>query len=324
VLDTRTWRSFDQGRKRPASMISAAGFKRQIPLSGEPGYVAPPGTDGLTLILAPGPVLDSDFYEWAKHTGSYVGLRFTADVENWRHALLAYERLFSRAFRRRARLVLMSGDVHYGFTARLAYWGRRPYEAPGPAPQVVRGVAAQVTSSGMRNGWGPGFSRRGYMRWNSLPAPAHFGGWHTPPLVYTKQNEFERPYSKPPVADVEKLVAVSAAPDWRYRVDYILADRDASKSYVITAPASWDEARSQATFRDALSRYLEFLREYGAGKEVVGENNVGEMTLVWRADQQVLTHRLWWRMTEPLKPFPHSVFRVSLTPEPEPAAIPVV
>lgn len=323
VLDTRTWRSF-KGAKTPSSMLSVAGFKRQLPLKNDDGYVAPPGADGITLVVAPGPVIDVDYYEQAKKLGSYVGARHKADVENWGHSLIAYERLFSRLFRRRSRIVLLSGDVHYGFTARMAYWANRPFEAGSPVTPIVRGVAAQACSSALRNGWGPGFSRRGYMRWDSLPEPEHFAGWHAQPYIWpTSVTKFRLPKT-PPVAKLSNVAAASEAPDWRYRIDYILAARDQAANYVITAPSSWDGPASERAYADGLDRYTDFIHGHGAGKEIVGENNVGEIRFTWRADRQEMTHTLYWRLTEPQLPFPHSVFRIPLMLEPEPPAFPVL
>ncbi len=335
VLDTRTWRSYHQGHKRPAAMISREGFRRQLPLSGDPGWSAPPGIDGLTLVVAPGPVLDHRVYEDLKETGSHVGLpgqyfglRHFADVENWRHSLLAFEQLLSRAFRRRSRIVFLSGDVHYGFSMRLAYWASCPYEAAAALAQPIRGVAVQVTSSGLRNCWGPFFSRTGYMRWNALPEPKLFSGWNTAPTVYHLLTQVVRhtPTRTPYVLSEKDLVGVSTKPDWRYRISCVLAETDPNTSFIITAPSSWERQPAQAVYQQALHRYTELAQIHGAGKEIVGENNVGELTFEWyqppNATPPKMTHRLWWRLSDDLKASPHSVFVIPLAADAEPQDLP--
>jgi hypothetical protein len=186
----------------------------------------------------------------------------------------------------------------------------------------MRGIAAQACSSAMRNGWGPSFSRMGYMRWGVKPEPKHFVGWNAAPRVWASELFYELP-DEIPLAARDDIVAAAAAPDWRYRLDYVLADRAQAANYTITAPSSWDEPRASQVYLDGLSRYNRFIREDGAGKELVGENNFGELRFEWQADRKQVTHTLWWRMTEPQIPFPHSVFKIPLNFEPEPPALPI-
>src|SRR5205085_12361873 len=70
----------------------------------------------------------------------------TGDAWNFHaHALAT---LLAKMFARRERVVVLSGDIHFGYALRLLYWARRPYGSPPPMPgtEETRHVLAQLTS----------------------------------------------------------------------------------------------------------------------------------------------------------------------------------
>ncbi|MBL0136226.1 MAG: hypothetical protein IPP79_20740 [Chitinophagaceae bacterium] len=62
--------------------------------------------------------------KYSKEIGDY--LRETFDGEAWALSGNAYERLFSKLanYKNNGKFVFLSGDVHYGYTARMQYWGQ--------------------------------------------------------------------------------------------------------------------------------------------------------------------------------------------------------
>ena len=95
---------------------------------------------------------------------------------------------------RRSRTVLLSGDVHYAFAARLAYWATHPY-LQSPRSTTVTAVIAQLTSSALHNeDYGSAkellwlkstnqMHRGGYVRQATfdMAAPDDVKGWNVTP-----------------------------------------------------------------------------------------------------------------------------------------------
>ena len=54
--------------------------------------------------------------------------------------------------------------------------------------------------------------------------------------------------------------------------------------------------------------------QYGSGKELVGQNNLGEITFQWGTDEnsKVAIQELWWWLGNRPNPFPLSRFSCSL------------
>ena len=125
-----------------------------------------PADDGVTVVVSPAPVvgvpLIEDFIQPLVGR-SYAGSIFT-DNEAWGLQQAGLQSFLPRLCTAAAaatdgthsrRVVMLSGDVHYGYAARLRFSARAPHTAPGAptalATTRVEGVAAQLVSSSLKN-----------------------------------------------------------------------------------------------------------------------------------------------------------------------------
>ena len=76
--------------------------------------------------------------------------------ESWDPQTQPFEALLSRLSRRtavatdgtrRARILLLTGDVHFSWASRMQYWADSPFEAASSAAQPVEAIFAQLASS---------------------------------------------------------------------------------------------------------------------------------------------------------------------------------
>ncbi len=158
VLDTRTRRGFPNALPTPASLLGES-LKTQLPA----GTSAPPERE-LLLLVSPVPVLGPSIieqiaqpladavhdvklsaarldYSECNPTGQIEG-RFVNDVESWAANELAFEEFIARVATH-PRVVILSGDVHYGTSLSLDYWKGGKDEA---ASRIV-----QLTASALHN-----------------------------------------------------------------------------------------------------------------------------------------------------------------------------
>ena len=134
LLDERTAREYPRNDSRGAR-VSRAALEVQLP--------APPTPVPVTLLVAAAPVLGSDLVENVLQPlfqliSPDTGARF-ADYESWSGVTANHQDVLARIAAHHP-VVLLSGDVHYGFTSRLT--------------RTEGGVttrAAQLTASAAKN-----------------------------------------------------------------------------------------------------------------------------------------------------------------------------
>lgn len=145
VLDTRTRREYTSLNAAPGLLLEAA-LREQTPdsLSGTPPF---------TLVISPAPVLGlasfeelvqpaaAAFHGFKSGSGVVDGL-LEYDFEAWGFNTAAFERLLDR-LNILQKVILLSGDVHYGFSSVLDYWKGT---ATAPTSRIV-----QLTSSSLKN-----------------------------------------------------------------------------------------------------------------------------------------------------------------------------
>ncbi|HEX5441604.1 MAG TPA: hypothetical protein VFW76_12020, partial [Ktedonobacterales bacterium] len=147
VLDARTRRIYDQPHAAPG-LLSEEAMEEQI---GTPI----PGDTRLTLLVSQTPVLGVDIVEKMQ----LLSLdHYAYDRESW-----ALNRRTCQALLRRLarfeRVVILSGDVHYGFGSTMEYWERtdeKTDRGEAQAIHAVRGVQGKATivnftSSALKN-----------------------------------------------------------------------------------------------------------------------------------------------------------------------------
>jgi hypothetical protein len=156
VLNTRTSRSF-VGRYDPPGLISDIALDEQLPASLAPT----PGSEVLIVVSA-APVLglatieemaqpigaraNADFYNSViKNNRPKITGYLEWDMEAWALDTPRFEALLARLYEM-GKVVLLSGDVHYSFSAEMDYWKWKQGQ-PEPARIV------QVTASALKNAW---------------------------------------------------------------------------------------------------------------------------------------------------------------------------
>jgi hypothetical protein len=150
VLDTRTRRGFEaDDEKAPPEVLRADAFADQIP-----DTTANPE---VTVLVSAVPAWTVPLVDRLQDT--FGGDEAEADMEHWRYQHDARERLLARLATRtpegegdspgRSRVVLLSGDVHHGYTARVQFWGKRPLGSTGDDEREF--VLASLTASAAKN-----------------------------------------------------------------------------------------------------------------------------------------------------------------------------
>src|SRR6185503_1520562 len=108
----------------------------------------PPSDTKLTLVVTGVPVLGPEGMELALVPLQRLArLLRSVDAESWAYEPGTYEALLA-ALARYESVVLLSGDIHAGFTAFADYWS-----APGGQP-VRTARFVQLVSSGLTKDWG--------------------------------------------------------------------------------------------------------------------------------------------------------------------------
>ncbi|PVM90363.1 hypothetical protein DDF62_08880 [Caulobacter radicis] len=102
---------------------------------------------------------------------------------------------------------------------------------------------------------------------------------------------------------------VRKAPDWAYRLDFIMDETPSLKDASIPPATQADQAR--AFQMDALTEAHVKYADKGAGRILVGRNNIGEIRFEWPAsDKKALVQKLWWRLVDGAVPQPLTEYRV--------------
>ncbi len=151
VMDTRTHRQFDTLNSAPG-LIKEDALRQQIPPA------MPVGDAPFVFVISPVPVLGLvGMEELVQPVASAVKGIFSGDnkddpgiqagrvkfdFEAWSFNTEAYERLLDR-LNNFGKVIILSGDVHYGFSAVLDYWKG---DAAEPTSRMV-----QLTSSSLKN-----------------------------------------------------------------------------------------------------------------------------------------------------------------------------
>lgn len=349
LLDTRTMRGFPGMLLDPPQLLNEQGFALQIDEA-----PAPPA-DGITVVVATTNVFPEPFTEIGikgvrTRYGFNVEMRaFDPDFgDAWEAQSPTFERLLAKLVdraphvsggTRRTRVVIASGDIHYGYTVRGQYWGDRPYVARGDqlnSDRPVEAVIAQFTASSFRNE---------ALKTIGLSATAlltlkdgkllsdmltdSWIGWREPPadggVVIGWDSAMEGIdalirqtllFQTPALLQLKGLspeTRVLEAPDWRYRTDFI-KDTSPKKITGVSLTAKPDvklEDRAKELGGLVLSHLA--YADGGAGRVVVGRNNIGELRFRWGAgEDKAAVQKLWWRLTDHAEPAPLTEYVVPM------------
>ena len=151
--------------------------------------------------------------------------------------------------------------------------------------------------------------------------------------AFSEANGFKPDYSKIPVKPITVLtkdLALSVTdtvlpnPRWRYKTDYILAENEVRETFLtkefldVGNPSTPDKNQALKEYLKASKNHAEFTKKWGSGKEIVGLNNVSELTFAWQDGQEkIVEQKSWWNLdpkkeNEPPRFFPLTKFKVSM------------
>jgi hypothetical protein len=354
VLDTRTWREFPGKDFDFPALLSAEGCDEQI------SKVVRPQNARVTLVIAPSPVIGLPFLEAVQNTAKSVAETLGAaawafDPEAWGLEETAFERLFARLALRalpagQSRVIILSGDVHYSFAARLQYSAICPFQSSKNVKTEL--VVAQFTSSSLKNevkglGGSHSLHTKGFVPFRIIKyiPTAEILGWENKGgkeleigVFYTfvdntVQHLPWRLKGSPAKVnlvqerDCFRALQITKKPEWWYRIDFLSGKSEEinkpqryhfEQSYSVKAPLPGQDRKQPLEQYLSMARnYRDYLGKNGKGKEVVGLNNIGEITFEFVDGKEIAVQTLWWRLEswekgKLLEPFPLTRCEVSL------------
>ena len=353
VLDTRTWREFPGKDFDFPALISKEGYDEQISkqVRGDDikiSFVISPGPFiGVPYI--------ENLQKIAKGIYEKIGnAAWGFDSEAWALDKTAFERMIARLALRalpnsKSRVVFLSGDVHYSFGARLQYSAIHPFESPESVNSEI--VIAQLTSSSLKNevgGIGGSHSahRQGFVPIRvkrDLPT-AEVLGWDNKQeqevtignMSLLVEELFQsiplKIKDNPGIIDLVKQrttfrkLEITKKPEWWYRIDFIAStdeglekpETENQEAASVIAPFPGENRKLALEKYLSMARnYKEYLSKKGHGTEIVGLNNIGEITFEIIDDKETIVQTLWWRLEswedgKMLEPFPLTRCEISL------------
>ncbi|HEY9636462.1 MAG TPA: PhoD-like phosphatase [Coleofasciculaceae cyanobacterium] len=167
VLDTRTWRGYPLGDKErgrllnltevdqeqislmtdsaiaPPRLLCPTAFEKQIQKPLELTDQLKQSTDSdieATFLVLPTNLVSLRIIDivqqWELEKGNLNV--FNSDVgDAWNLNEVALSRLLTELFKRRRKVVVLSGDIHYAGSVRLSYWFRQHYKTPEREPDAL-------------------------------------------------------------------------------------------------------------------------------------------------------------------------------------------
>lgn len=323
ILDTRNWRAFPESvlgenNWTPASLLSDNAFDLQI-TNTLPSNAA---AIELTIVISAAVPIGIPIVESHQEDHSKVNV-LENDVEGWKGQPGAFESLIGRLVGRVAphqsmrsvqKILLLSGDVHHGYAVRMDYDGT-PYHAITKTLNVpVPAVLAMFTSSALKNQ--DGKTRLGQMvgyhrpLWiksisNRMP-PQVYAGWSNriTKIIGTRQIDttttpVHGPGKVPSIVRLTEdyggkalILTADAKPDWLYRYEYIDQNIFTLNERVKVLPIN-STGDSRKDYTESLGNHAAYARG-SKYRDVVGTNNLGEITFGTIEGKIAAIQRLWW------------------------------
>ncbi len=336
-LDGRTHCGYADAGNALVGIIGPTVVADQIPVVDNP----PP----ITFAISGAPVVGYGFLEAGQELTAKLLWPSLGNAEEWVYHLPAQQSLLARLAHagapgttlaglpgRRTRIVMLSGDVHFGYTARLQYWGERPYGHATQSP--VDMVVAQLVASAFKNerpqtdSWHrdgmSAFEGPSTDRWSVGPAYISQGlGWSNDSGADVQVGMRAQPFNHPavpvrisgrnqvrytsPDSDYA-ITSVTVPPDFAFRADWVVDPR----FYTLDKPGEipveeLEEIELDIELHDpndanvaqsveVLDGMIESRLARIAGASIVGRNQFGEITLTYRDGEPVaVTHGIYWR-----------------------------
>lgn len=295
VIDNRTQRSYVKYDGAPGN-LSFNGMKDLIPENPTPEedevlfVVAPLPVVGPTVLdelIAP---LAYKIFDLLGDDGEAVksGMQGTSPdaIESWGFDPVSQEELFKRLAPYK-KIILLSGDVHYGSSQRLCYWIKGNEEAAA--------CFAQLTSSGFRNVM-PNYIQTASQHFQNLQKmirqnlKAERLGWHDhnaepKPIVFPEGSRTtflndklnKSPVIIPVIGWPEGTIV--GEPDWSWRIENVSDLRDEDQRPLLTRVDIIEETDDiMENLQKIAARHINQAKKVNSTRQILFKSNLGVVT----------------------------------------------
>jgi hypothetical protein len=331
--DTRTWRSYPQADDPASALLPGNQLKAQIL------DTLPTGDRALLVVFSTNAPAVVPIRTATEHPG-LVGENEDI-YEAWDLPSVHFDRLLTtltdklpldNTKRRYGPVILLSGDVHHSFASRLIYRANTRFEDQQPQPATA--VFAQLVSSSFKrqNDKTLGLHRDGYTYaptgagWILPdPGPEGYVGWNVPfgsgknvgvmfaaagLTAGSAELDLDQPTVRCSWARGGALTSIelSVTPDYRYRLDYLVASTEGVQPSTLdpippipSGATAAERKKAADAFHKATGHYRDYNNSAASTRQIVGLNNIGELTFEWGAgDNKKVHHSLrWWDPSKP-------------------------
>jgi hypothetical protein len=323
ILDTRTRRTYETRYSRPG-LLSNGAMDDQIPLSLQP--------EKFLIFISPAPVLGLTVFEELLQPAITAFSSFEADPEAWSFYPSVFEKFLNR-LQLFKKVILLSGDVHFGFTTTLDYW-KKGEASPAKIVQLV--------SSGLKN---QKFSNEQFLiggmiqkLLGSLLYPGERLGFNSKTGLQVTNPEGK---NNPPKLRIRlrkepvllpthgwpEGTTVNQIPDWSWRLQVLKDGRpdddspDARPEKIriesINPDINLNSTNISEEYKKVLQRHVQIFKN-GVARVVAWYSNIGMINFEINGGGEIeVTHTLWYWLQsdeDDDEPDAYTVFKCSLDP----------
>jgi len=302
VLDTRTRRSYETRNGCPG-LLSPDALQEQLP-----GTPPPVGAE-VVFIVSPAPVMGlAVMEELIQPLMSSIKSNMYADAEAWGLNFAAFELLLAR-IQKYKRVVILSGDVHFGLSTVLDYFKgadksrivqlvsspfKNEAEKLGNQHILISGRLQQLQRAAYLPGERLGWLNKVVNVTGSI-SPRNEMRRHKNPVVLSPQGWFPGSTVSPP-------------PDWSWRFNILTDERpdtdtpDARPENIRIDTISPDiDFGSPTSVRDGYVNVVERHQEAfekNIARSVVWSSHIGRVQIKREAGNLSVAHQFWYRLPD--------------------------
>ncbi|GGK72427.1 hypothetical protein ACD591_05435 [Rufibacter glacialis] len=303
VLNTRTSREYPSLNASPG-LIPADELKLQLP------EVLPNPEAPFVMVVSPVPVLGlASFEELIQPAaaavvgikdseGSEVGViagEIEFDLESWAFNVPAFERLIER-LNTYKKVLLLSGDVHFGSTAVLDYW-----KGTDAAPS---GRILQLTSSASKNAWmeNLAFFKSAIIQkiFTGIGADLEKVGWKGKVLSVTgkvsirNRHRLRQDLAVIPTAGWQTGAKVNVEPDYRWRLRFLADERERPDEHIKTDIIPTNQESLKTGYQKVVQRHQDTFIS-GVSRRLIWPSNVSKITFEEDGTSWKVHHEFFFR-----------------------------
>ncbi|MEZ2301350.1 MAG: PhoD-like phosphatase [Microcoleus sp.] len=340
VLDTRTWRGYPtESAIDPPMLLTHKGFEEQIqqPLK-ETELLNATGKLEIeaTLVVLPTNLVGLWIIDAVQKWDVEHGKVFNSDAgDAWNFHELAFVKLLAEFFKRRGRVIVLTGDIHYAAAVRLSYWSDCHFgdcrsnisniESLSRVDVDLETAKAQRTQREEKEGvlgldGGKDRASFQYSVLAQLTASALINEEWKTHLIHTKIKSlfpertheclgWNKPLELVKVSRVNSKKSVAAAvrnrqslPDWGYRIDWMKRQKARvflqPESGIVSSKSGRNQGWSLGQRLWQIVSLLWRNRWLQEGDEIVGYSNIAIVSFQWPADgdgEKAVIQNVYWR-----------------------------